>query len=137
MEAIRSIHGLSNTPTHRAWINMRQRCFNTNHPQYKDYGGRGITACLAWDSFEVFLADMGLRPDGLTLERCDNNLGYSKDNCYWATRDVQGQNRSVSKLSHDSVKFIRSSNLPTSILMKQFGVSHTTINRARRGVAWK
>jgi hypothetical protein len=79
--------------THRAWIALRQRCINPRTPAFGHYGGRGIDVCERWlQSFENFLADMGTRPDGLTLERLDNNKGYGPDNCKWGTRKEQSNN---------------------------------------------
>jgi hypothetical protein len=86
------IHGLSFTPTHIAWINMRQRCQNPNRPDYKHYGGRGISVYERWNNFNLFLKDMGLKPKGLTLERIDNDKGYYKSNCKWATIKEQRNN---------------------------------------------
>jgi len=79
---------------YRAWGDMLQRCSNPNFRQFKDYGGRGITVCEEWkNSFENFLRDMGEPPEGLSLDRIDNDGGYSADNCRWATRAQQQQNR--------------------------------------------
>jgi hypothetical protein len=73
---------------------MLRRCYNKNVRAYKDYGGRGITVCHRWHKFENFLADMGRRPGpGYSIERKKNELGYSKDNCVWATSKEQSRNR--------------------------------------------
>ena len=72
---------------------MMTRCYNENFGQWKDYGGRGIKVCHRWHKFENFLADMGVKPDGLTLDRKDNDKGYTKCNCKWSTRVEQNRNR--------------------------------------------
>lgn len=77
------------------WNGIKQRCYNPNIPGYHRYGGRGITVCDEWlESFENFLRDMGFPPsDKHTLDRRDNDLGYSKDNCRWATVQEQNKNK--------------------------------------------
>lgn len=85
-------HGMAKTPEYRIWIGMLVRCRNPKNKSYKNYGSRGITVCTQWNEFKNFFRDMGRRPAGLTLERKDNNLGYSPENCKWVTRKVQRAN---------------------------------------------
>lgn len=91
------------TPEYRTWQAMMERTQNQNTKQYSDYGGRGITVCERWQKFENFLADMGGRPGkGYSLDRKENNKGYFKENCRWATRKEQNNNqRSNVSLTHN------------------------------------
>lgn len=89
-------HGLSRTPEYRAWNAAKKRC---SGPSYRNYHGRGLTVCDRWrDSFENFLADMGPRPDGCSLDRIDNERGYEPGNCRWADRETQANNRRTNRL---------------------------------------
>lgn len=85
--------------THHTWTNMVARCTNPNRPDYRYYGGRGIEVCEAWrDSFAAFLADMGEKPEGRSLDRIDNEVGYEPGNCRWATKHQQMQNTRATRL---------------------------------------
>jgi hypothetical protein len=82
------------TPTFNSWSSMRDRCNRVTGPNYANYGGRGITVCDRWvDSFENFLADMGERPVGTSLDRIDPFGNYEPGNCQWSTPTAQARNR--------------------------------------------
>ena len=101
-------HGQSGTSTYVIWATMKARCLNPADVNYSDYGGRGITVCERWMTFENFWADMGERPDGLQLDRIDNDGPYAPDNCRWTTRRVQALNRGRGKAHHDeAIRLIR------------------------------
>lgn len=86
-------HGMSKTREFGAWASMKDRCRNPNNLSFHNYGGRGIKVCDRWlASFLNFYADMGPRPDGLSLERRNNDGNYEPENCYWATRKQQLSN---------------------------------------------
>ena len=83
------------TKMYMVWNNMKRRCHTPTNKDYKHYGAKGIIVCERWHKFENFLEDMGDCPEGKMLERKDNLKGYSLDNCCWATRKRQLDNRSV------------------------------------------
>lgn len=86
-------HGQAMSPTWRAWRAMVARCTVRTNAAFPNYGGRGITVCPRWREFENFLADMGERPPGTTIDRLDNDGGYEPGNCRWATREQQDGNK--------------------------------------------
>lgn len=89
------------------WVDMWRRCTDPMRDDFMRYGGKGITVDPAWGSFETFLSDMGLRPKGRSLDRIDGNLGYSKANCRWATKEQQDWNRGLSANNKSGVKGVR------------------------------
>lgn len=86
-------HGLSRSAIYQTWRNMKIRCFNKTDSDWHRYGGRGITVCARWMDFRNFVADMGVKPAGLTLERINNDGNYEPGNCRWATPKEQAANK--------------------------------------------
>lgn len=96
-------YGLSQTREYHCWESMKQRCNNPKNPRYKDYGGRGISMCKEWEnSFELFYLDIGIIPDGMSIDRIDNDKGYNNKNCKLSTPREQMLNtrRSVKTNNH-------------------------------------
>lgn len=122
-------HGLSATPLYHLWQTMRQRCENPKAEGFERYGGRGIRVCDRWQSFSKFVSDMPPRPEGMSIERIDNDGDYEPDNCRWATRLEQAHNmRTNRRISVNGVS------LTSAEWSRRLGAFHTLVaNRLRLG----
>lgn len=121
------------SPTFIAWQTMRRRCENRNTKDYKYYGGRGITVCSRWSQFANFLADMGEKPEGLTLGRIDTDQGYCPENCRWETWKQQ---RANVRPCRASIKYaeIDGETISYGELEKRLGLSQGAIwHRLKKG----
>lgn len=143
---MKSAHFYKTDRTYKTWEGMKSRCNNPLHPRYADYGGRGITVCKLWErDFNAFLADMGERPAGKTLDREDNDKGYNKENCHWASAEEQQRNTRRSVLTKDFVACIRyaresselSSRKLAIALSKLLGIKAETIREVLKNRVWR
>ena len=96
-------HGMFTTPEYKVWAAMVQRCTNPNDKRWAKYGGRGITVCERWRLFANFIADIGERPAGMSLERIDNERGYCPENCRWDTPNAQARNKGLYRSNRTGV----------------------------------
>lgn len=121
----------SGTKTYHSWNAMRSRCYRPTNKDFKIYGGRGIKVCDRWlNDYDAFFDDMGVRPDGTTLDRIDSNGDYSPDNCRWVTIREQQQNK------RSNVFFeVNGVSLPVAEWARRYGLNRTVLmKRIRRGV---
>ncbi len=126
-----SEHGLSGKKEYHIWTTLRGRCNNPHDKRFQNYGGRGITCSQEWDSFKTFYEDMGPRPSAqYSIDRIDNDGGYSKENCRWATREEQNNNRRYCRHV-----FHLGQTKTESQWARLYGIKVTTLRmRLRRGV---
>jgi len=129
------------TRAYEVWLNMRNRCNNSNHPSYKNYGGRGISVYIRWNNFENFLKDMGEPPDGLEIDRIDNDGNYEPGNCRWATSKQQKTNNRKPKLTKLKVQVIKKLLTESSLTLRAiadiFNVTDVHIGHIKSNRAWK
>lgn len=95
--------GGKQTRVHHVWCGMMSRCYTPSSTRYEDWGGRGIIVCDRWHTFVNFLADMGEPPDGMSIDRINNEGNYEKGNCRWATIDEQNSNRRPQRKKYSRV----------------------------------
>lgn len=127
-----SSHGLAHTPIYNVWSSMKARCDLTSNKSYKDYGGRGISYCDSWKTFENFYSDMGESyKEWLTIERIDNGKGYYKENCKWVDRFEQASNTRKNKfVTYDGVT------LTQSQMARKYGIMPQVLNK-RLKLGWE
>lgn len=123
-------HGMSGTRVYRLWSDMRSRCAVLSGRNYENYGGRGIAICARWRRFENFYADMGEPPEGTSIDRIDNDKGYSPENCRWATVFEQANNRR----SNIVISYNGRSQTVTQ-WSREFGVPYCRL-RSRLALGW-
>lgn len=123
-------HGMSRHPLYSVWSGMLARCYRTDNTHYQYYGGRGITVCARWHDVRLFIQDMSPRPRGASIERKDNNRGYSRRNCFWATTKTQANNKTTTvRLTYAG------ETKPVTAWAEELGISAETL-RARKRLGW-
>lgn len=148
-------HGKWRHPLYKVWAGMMARCYNPNHPGFKNYGARGITVCQPWHDAGAFIAwveqNLGPRPDDYTMDRIDNDCGYEPGNMRWATRSVQRRNQrsegrphgsamSAALLTEQIVRECRkrwAAGEGQKELAAEYGVSKPTMHKALVGKTWR
>lgn len=141
-------HGAWGRPLFGIWSHMISRCHNPNDRSYPRYGARGTQVCQRWrENYHAFEFDMGPRPDGMSIDRIDNDKGYEPANCRWATDETQGRNRRCVKLTREKADEMRT--LPRRAkngrgpgyskaeIAAMYGVSVATVKKVLSGEYWK
>lgn len=124
-------HGKCYSPEYVAWRNMHQRCYNPKRTSYEEYGGRGISVCERWHTFENFYADMGKRPKNFSLDRIDFDGHYEPGNCRWATHETQQNNRRDTRILE-----FRGRKQSIAQWAREVGMSKTTLrDRLKAGMS--
>lgn len=132
---------------YRIWVDMRRRCHDPKNKGFKNYGAKGIEVCFEWrygdgerTGFEVFYDDMGKRPRDKSLDRIENEKGYSPENCRWATSSQQARNRNNNKLNADGAKRVISlfeSGMNKQDIADTMNVSRTLVRKIINREVWR
>lgn len=134
----KTTHGLSGTRLYHIWVNMLARCGNPRNHKFSDYGGRGIVVCAEWHKFAPF-ADWALAngySDDLTIDRIDNDAGYSPENCRWSTSLEQSRNKRAArsqKLTDKQVAAIRRDARPQAVIAAEYSILPNHVSRIKSG----
>jgi hypothetical protein len=127
---------LYKSPTYISWQNMVQRCKSVRPKEVDIYLNRGITVCDKWKNFAGFYEDMGLRPKGKTIDRVNNDLGYFKENCRWATKSQQVRNiRSRSNTGHLNIQERKERRNP--FIVKIDGICHKSFKSLSEAITYR
>lgn len=129
--------GRDPSPTYNTWRGMIQRCTNPKHTHFNKYKG---LLCEEWKDFNIFLMDMGERPEGMTLDRIDNSLGYYKANCRWASPEVQIRNRDYNVLDESVARRVRElseQGIKPKEISEMMGLSKSSVSNVLHKGYWK
>jgi len=133
-------HGMRHSVEYRIYKHLMDRCYRKSDKRFKDYGGRGIAVCKKWHKFENFYKDMGPRPEGLTIERIDNNRDYKPSNCRWATWYDQADNRrnniniTIGNETKNLARWCKIRNIPDSTVRNRIKSGMSPIDALMKGV---
>ena len=130
---MKTIHGYRHTAIYRVWASMLRRCDNPKQQNYRLYGQRGISVCTRWKNFINFLQDMGERPNGMTIDRIDNDGNYEPRNCRWATHKQQSNNS-----RHNRIVILNGCKQTLQQWIEELKIPRSTVySRINRGMSYE